>query len=180
MGVDTHYYVSQSSMSLETLLTAVLRAAGQPVDVAGKPNVYQVTQYIRVPGARRDGELTSLGFYALETHIPERRFLCWVHTDHDSPIGPAWMLSGRSRPDVIALFRTVAERLGGVLVWQDSDDQGQLYGGPDSPSLQGWWALAHETPIAWVIAEDINHAGYKDKTSTSYWSDRLAGKEVRS
>lgn len=159
MGVDASLYLSNTHM-LEAIVYSAVKAHGVDIDpVDGEPNIFSSTHYVERPEH-------SLGFSVLYGERGAKGdFICYMHQTNDGPLGPCVYLSGRSNARVIALFRTVAERFGGVLRYSDYDDSAKVFHGmydEDTPGtdFERTCKLAYETPKAEVTAEDIENASY--------------------
>lgn len=154
MGVDATLYILNPHVSSNEIIAATVIAAGWPlpVDRDGKPDIFMAPrQYFHCKHE------IAFGFGTIER---EGRQLCFVHGDSlDSAVPNAFLLSARSRPETLAIFREVAKALGGFLIWRDSDDEGRLYSRPDDASYTDMWeivksmkpAVLHLPPSRWQI-----------------------------
>jgi hypothetical protein len=51
----------------------------------------------------------------------------WIHYTNDFYFGNTWYLSRKALPGTIAVLRTIAEQLGGLLITNDCTDECVLY-----------------------------------------------------
>lgn len=160
MGVDANLYLPLQ-LSAEHIAYSLARAMGEEVRlVEGEENVFSARDYLRTT----EHSPASMWRVEIPTHNGTPHCQPSLHLSN-SPFGPCWCLIARARPEVLAIFRTVGERLGGFLVWQDCYDDGHLYGPPGNEECSPYpWQAAHDaachTPVAHIKPEDISRAAY--------------------
>lgn len=166
MGVDAKL-ILPATLHPECIVYSFVKACGfQPDLVQGEQNVYSVDKFVHRSSS-------SFTFNTIEARpksskdVPfSGQFLAYLYFDNESGLGPAWVISSRSRADFIAQARTVAERFGGLLIYRDSDDKCQLFYGDfdaseDGMSFTAQHKLAAETPTAVITDADKQEAAYE-------------------
>lgn len=140
MGVDTELYIGMYAQP-EHIATAVAIAAGVPPRlIEGKPNILTGSYFISK--ALKDDSAPTFW------HITAGDFSCSLHLTHDSaPLGDAcWLLTRRPAGGAsVAVFRAVAEQLGGILVEEDHTSMGELYQVPECRDFTTLSELAYAT-----------------------------------
>ena len=151
MGVDANLYLG-NHIQPEVIAYTLAKAAGvDPDEGKDKPNVYSASQYIKT----HDFSPATYWNIVVNESGPRYHF---HRSDDLNPFGPTWLLSGPSRDEILSVLRVVAERLGGFLVWRDSDDLGEFYQGPEDKGFASYWNIAYNTPKAEITDKDKEHA----------------------
>jgi len=152
MGVDTRLYLNVN-IRAEFIAYAVARAAGIDIPlVKEEPNVFSASKYL-------EAQSHSPASY-WHIIVDENSFRYSLHLTHESPLGVSWVLTSRSKEDVISVYRTVGEALGGFLVWQDCDDLGQMFQAPEYQDFVALTHIVYNIQPALVTPADIEHAAY--------------------
>ncbi len=162
MGVDAHLYVPQS-VPLEAVAYSLALAMGnQPELIEGKPNLYHAEKFLE---SAHFGLTMWTGKFEKVAGAPH----CFpnVHSLNSTENFPwaAWLVSAKSRAEVIAIFRTVAQQLGGFVEWQDCTSEGIYFCGPDEKTWSGYTDAAYETETAVILPEDHKHEAYNTKNN---------------
>lgn len=154
MGVNTNLYISPVWEAAHIAYAYSLAMGYDPELVLNERNIYSSRAYIQSYGSM------PATFWSLR--VPNAGNDIILHLNH-SPLGSqCWMLSARSTPGNIAVLRIIAQSLGGLLIWQDSDDTGKLYTkrGEDLASWTQLCEYAFATPTASITADDKARAAY--------------------
>ncbi|KKL79278.1 hypothetical protein LCGC14_2016380, partial [marine sediment metagenome] len=124
MGVDSVLYLSVQ-LAPEAIAFSLAKAMGeQPrLDSRGEENIFSGDDYIKTT------EFAPASMWNIKVPKHDGIIHCRpsLHHSNEFTFGPCWLLMARSYVDVIAIFRTVAEKLGGLLVYRDYDNGGQLF-----------------------------------------------------
>ena len=156
MGVDTNLYLS-AQIEPEAIAFALAKAMGeQPQKVQGKDNIFSGEDYIKTC----DFAPASMWYIEIPKHDDMPHCQPRLHRSNDNALGPCWLLIARAHAEVIAIFRTVAEALGGVLVWNDCDDYGRYYHGPEDYGFTRVCDATYAIERAHITQEDIEKAAY--------------------
>ena len=178
MGVDCYLDIP-ISVQPEFIVYSLAMAAGEvpTLDASGEPNVFTASDFVR-----RDSH-APLTYHPLTSHAPLTYhpltlFAFSLHLNYyEDPHSrrmaptPSWHLRARSIAKNIAILRTVAERWGGRLVFQDYDETddadylGQFAILGVLGSDERWeraCEIAYTTPTAEVTPGDEAKAAYKE------------------
>jgi len=153
MSVDTKLYIG-NQVEPEVIAYTLAKAVGIEPNLEGtEPNIHSASKYLKTH------DFSPASYWNIV--VDEHTIRYHLHRSHDmNPFGVTWLLSGKARPSIIAAFRVVAESLGGLLIWKDSDDIGTLYQGPENQGFQSYWQAAYDTKEATITSQDEAHSEY--------------------
>ena len=158
MGVDSELYLS-AQIAPEAIVYSLAKAMGEELklDSEDKENIFSGRHYIKVT------EVAPASMWNIE--VPEHKGVAHcrptLHHTNSFPFGPCWLLMARSRAEVIAIFRTVADSLGGLLIYRDCDDAGRLFQPLEDYGFTRVHDAACATEKAFIKPEDKHEASYK-------------------
>lgn len=163
MGVSCSYHFPQE-LDVEVALYALIKAAGlEPPLCDGEQNIFMGTHYLRCPTMKKDGEQRpiAVGFYDVELYDGELLRHVYLHNASSSRYPRGWYFSTNSRPGALAVFRKLADAFGGLVIFTDFDDKGQMWGIPEEGlGFVAASKLAYAMMPAVITSEDRKLAAY--------------------